>query len=101
MENIAWIFKFDRLSVFVGIFIIFFSVLTLIYSIGAMRGRKGLFRYYLYITLTLLASLGAVFANELVLFMVFWGFLGLLLYLLIGFGDKERTQKTCAERTRP
>lgn len=94
MSTIAPLFKADSLSIFVGIFIVFFSVLTIIYSIGSMRGRNGLFRYYLYIALTLVASLGAVFANELVLFIVFWGFLGLLLYLLIGFGQKKRAHAT-------
>ena len=87
-------FRFDNLSNFVGIFIGIFTLLIILYSLGFMRQRKGLFRYYLYIVLTLLASLGAVFANNLILFIVFWGFLGLLLYLLIGFGKKENTSST-------
>jgi len=87
-------FKFDNLSIFVGIFIGIFSLLTIIYSLGFMKKGKGLIRYYLYIILTLIASLGAVFSNNLVLFMVFWGFLGLLLYLLISFGEKENTSAT-------
>lgn len=87
-------FKFDNLSIFIGIFVVFFSVLTMIYSIGFMRGRRGLFRYYLYIAFTAIASLGAIFSNNLVLFMVFWGFLGLLLYLLIDFGEKKNTSLT-------
>jgi len=87
-------FRFDNLSNFVGIFVGIFSVLIILYSAGFMRGRKGLIHYYSCIILTLLASLGAVFANNLVLFIVFWGFLGLLLYLLIGFGRKERTPAT-------
>ena len=87
-------FRFDNLSNFVGIFIGIFTLLIILYSLGFMRQRKGLFRYYLYIVLTLLASLGAVFANNLILFIVFWGFLGLLLYLLIGFGKKENTPST-------
>lgn len=83
------LFRLDNLSIFVGIFIIFFFLLTVIYSIGFMRSKKGLFKYYLYILLTALASLGAVFANNLIVFLIFWGFLGLLLYLLIGMGGKE------------
>ncbi|NQU74220.1 MAG: hypothetical protein HQ547_05895 [Candidatus Omnitrophica bacterium] len=59
-----------------------------------MQKVKGLIRYYLYIILTLIAALGAVFSNNLILFIVFWGFLGLTLYLLIGFGDKEHVQAT-------
>jgi NADH:ubiquinone oxidoreductase subunit 5 (subunit L)/multisubunit Na+/H+ antiporter MnhA subunit len=88
------LFRFDNLSNFVGIFVVFFSLLIILYSVGFMRGRKGLTRYYSYLFLTLIASLGAVYANHLVLFLVFWGFLGLLLYLLIGFGAKKRTAAT-------
>jgi len=87
-------FRFDSLSNFVGIFVAIFSVLIILYSFGFMRHKKGLIRYYLYTILTALASLGVVFANNLILFMALWGFLGLLLYLLIGFGEKERTSAT-------
>lgn len=94
MSLIEQLFKIDSLSLFVGIFIGIFSLLTIVYSVGFMKRVKGLIRYYLYIVLTLLASLGAVFSNNLILFMVFWGFLGLLLYLLISFGKNERTPAT-------
>ncbi len=94
MISPAAYFKFDNLSYFVGLFVMFFSLLITQYSLGYMRQAKNLPLYYLYIFLTVLASLGAVFANNLVLFMVFWGFLGLLLYLLISFGDKEHTSST-------
>lgn len=87
-------FKLDNFSLFVGIFIVFFSLLTILYSMGFMRRRKGLVSYYLYMALTVAASLGAVLSNNLILLVVFWGFLGLTLYLLIGFGDKERTHAT-------
>ena len=87
-------FRFDNLSNFVGIFVGVFSLLIILYSSGFMRQRRGLIRYYSYIILTLVASLGAVFSNHLILFMVFWGFLGLLLYLLIGFGRKVNTTYT-------
>jgi len=88
------LFRLDNLSIFVAIFVSVFSALTILYSIGFMRGRKGLLRYYSYIILTFLASLGAVFSNNLVLFIVFWGFLALLLYLLIGFSRKDSAAYT-------
>ncbi|MBN1869752.1 MAG: hypothetical protein JW847_04150 [Candidatus Omnitrophica bacterium] len=87
-------FRSDPLSSFIGMFVVFFSVLTVIYSIGFMRGKKGLVRYYIYILLTIAASLGVVFANHLIVLMIFWGVLGLLLYLLIGFGENERVSYT-------
>ena len=85
------LFRIDPLSVFVGIFILFFSLMTILYSVGFMQGKKGLGRYYLYIVLTALTSIGAVLANHLILFIVFWGFLGVLLYVLIQFGETPRT----------
>ncbi len=94
MSTWAPYFHFDHLSGLVGIFIGLFFLLTMVYSSGYLRGRKGLAGYYLYIIATLIAALGAVFANNLILFLVFWGFLGLLLYLLIGYGRKERAPAT-------
>ncbi len=88
------LFRFDNLANFVGLFVGVFSLLTIIYSIGFMKGKKGLVRYYLYMILTCLASLGAVFTKNFILFMVFWGFLGFLLYLLIGFGQNKRSSYT-------
>lgn len=94
MSLIAEYFRIDMLSSFIGLFVAFFTLITIIYSLGFMRSIRGALRYYLYIVLTLVASLGVVFSNNLVVFMVFWGFLGLLLYLLIGFGQKEHTPAT-------
>ncbi len=87
-------FRYDNISIFTGIFVCVFSVLSILYSFGFMRGRKGQVRYYVYMILTLAASLGAVFSNNLILFVVFWGFLGMLLYLLIGFGRRKNTAYT-------
>jgi NADH:ubiquinone oxidoreductase subunit 5 (subunit L)/multisubunit Na+/H+ antiporter MnhA subunit len=86
--------RIDNLSLFVAIFVGIFSVLITLYSIGFMRKRKGLLRYYLYIVLTLIASLGSVFANNLIVFIAFWGFLGFLLYVLIVFEGTERASAT-------
>ncbi len=86
--------RFDNLSTFVATFVGIFSLLIILYSAGFMRNKAGLVRYYSYIILTFVASLGAVFSNNLVLFMVFWGILALTLYLLIGFGDRKRTAAT-------
>ena len=92
--QIAGWFRTDALSQFVALFVVLFSVLTLLYSFGYMRRRGGLVRYYCYLVLTLAASLGAVFANNLILFVSFWGFLGMLLYLLILFNESESASYT-------
>ena len=87
-------FRFDALSNFVGILVCVFSALIILYSTGFMRGAKRTFRYFVYVILTTIASFGAVFANHFVLFIVCWGFLGPLLYLLINFGERKTTTTT-------
>lgn len=82
-------FALDRLNGFVVIAIAFFFVLTVIYSLKFMKGRPRLLQYYFYIILTAAAAIGAVLANNLVVLLACWGFLGLTLYLLINFGDKN------------
>lgn len=82
------VFMIDRLSSFIALAIILFFLLTAIYSLKFMQGKKGLTQYYLYITLTAVASLGTVFANNLILLVACWGSLGLGLYLLINMGDR-------------
>ena len=88
------IFYVDPLAISVGICIAFFAVLTLLYSWGYMPRTRGSLRYYLYILLTLATALGAVFASNLIVLLVCWGLTGVFLYLLIGYGTKERTPAT-------
>jgi len=80
-------FKLDSLNGFVVLAIGLFFILTLIYSFSFMRGKRQAISYYIYIILTAIISIAAVLANNLVLLLVFWGFLGLTLYLLINMGD--------------
>ncbi len=84
----------DPLSLFIAAAVLFFSLLTLLYSARFMRGRERLGRYYTFLLLTLLTALGAALASHLVVFLVFWGFLALLLYLLIGLGSTRETPST-------
>ena len=88
------LFRFDSLSVTVGALIIFFTALTGLYSIESMRGHRRSFQYGLYVLLTSLVALAAVAADNLLFLLVCWGLLGLLLYLLIGFGQTRRTPQT-------
>jgi formate hydrogenlyase subunit 3/multisubunit Na+/H+ antiporter MnhD subunit len=80
-------FRLDSLNSFVVLAIGLFSFLILLYSFKFMQRKKQLFQYYTYIILTALASSAAVLSNNLILLLVFWGFLGLTLYLLINMGN--------------
>jgi len=98
MANFLYpLFKVDKLSGFVALAILLFFVLTLVYSLKFMKGRRHLGQYYTSIVLTAVASIGAVFANNLILLLAFWGFLGITLYLLVNMGDK--TSSVIAKKT--
>jgi len=79
-------FRLDSFNAFIILAIALFSVLTLLYSWRFMQGRGALAQYYLYIILTIVAAIAAALSNNLILLLVFWGFLGLTLYLLINMG---------------
>lgn len=82
---LAWIsLRTDALSGFVLLAIAFFGLMIALYSTGYMKGRERHREYFTYLLWTLAVSCAAVVANELLLLLVCWGFLGLLLYLMVG-----------------
>lgn len=81
----------STLSLLCAIFATLFFVLVIIYSIRSMKGSGGLFKYYIYLFASYISTLGVLFANNWLLLLLFWGFLGLLLYLLISYGKREGT----------
>src|SRR3990167_8536658 len=86
MQLYPWI-KLDALNGFVILAIGLFSILTIVYSIRFIKQHR--VQYYLCVILTAIASLGVVVANNLILLLGLWGFLGLTLYLLINMGDEK------------
>jgi len=81
--------KVDNLSGFILLAIGLFGFLIVLYSLMYMRGKERLNEYYAYLLWTIGGACGAILANNLVLLLVFWGFLGLTLYLLIGIAGPE------------
>ncbi|KPJ69724.1 hypothetical protein AMJ44_02565 [candidate division WOR-1 bacterium DG_54_3] len=74
-----------------GIFLAasFFTILIVLYSMKYMEGKERLGEYYGYLLITLGSTGGALFANDYIMFLLFWGILGLTLYMLIGMGGPE------------
>lgn len=81
-------FKLDYLSGFVSLAGLIFFALVMLYSLRFMKLKARLFEYYSWMTLTVIASVGAALANNLILLLVLWGFLGFTLYMLINIGEK-------------
>jgi formate hydrogenlyase subunit 3/multisubunit Na+/H+ antiporter MnhD subunit len=61
----------------------------MLYSVGFMRGKRNLKSYYAYSLLSLGAACGVVLANDMLLLLGMWGFLGLTLYMLINVAAPE------------
>jgi len=76
--------RVDSLSAFVLLAISVFGFLIALYSVEYMKGRARHREYCVYLLWTLALSFGVVIANDLILLLVCWGFLGITLYLMIG-----------------
>jgi formate hydrogenlyase subunit 3/multisubunit Na+/H+ antiporter MnhD subunit len=91
LKNPNGLFHSTSLSLLCAAFAAMFLILVVIYSIRSMKGVKGLWRYYFYLAATFVLALGVLFTTNFMILLVFWGLLGLLLFLLIGFGTDKGT----------
>ncbi len=78
----------DNLSKLIILFISIFTFLILLYSIVYIKAGR-VKNYYPFFLITLGCSYGAVLSDNLLLFITFWGVLGLTLYKLIQGNDEK------------
>jgi formate hydrogenlyase subunit 3/multisubunit Na+/H+ antiporter MnhD subunit len=84
------IFNIDALSKTIALLIGFFAFLFSVYSLSYVTREKKIRHYYSYFLITLGCAAGAVLSNHFLLFITFWGVLGLTLYKLIkGYDEKS------------
>jgi len=89
-QPLPWLsLRLDALSGFILLGVAVFGLLISIFSIGFLKGRDCHRRYFTWFLWTLGVSCGAVLANELLLLLVCWGFLGLALYMMIGIAGPD------------
>lgn len=81
-------FTCDDLSKLIILFISIISTAILLFSI-AFPGIRSVRNYYSWFLITLSCSFGAVLSDNLLLFLTFWGILGITLYKLIPGHDGE------------
>jgi len=79
----------DPLSGFILLAAAAFGVLICLYSLVYMRDADRLREYYAYLLWTVGFSCGVLLAANLILLLVFWGLLGLTLYILIGIAGPD------------
>jgi formate hydrogenlyase subunit 3/multisubunit Na+/H+ antiporter MnhD subunit len=81
-------FNVDNLSKLIVLFVSMFTFLILLYSLVYVKSGR-VRNYYPYFLITLGCSYGAVLSDNLLLFIAFWGVLGITLYKLIQGNDEE------------
>jgi len=99
-ENVAGgilLFNIDNLSKTVSLFISFFGFMISLYSLSYITKEKKIPHYYSNFLITIGASIGAVLSNHFLLFITFWGVLGLTLYKLIK--GKDEPSSAAAKKT--
>ncbi|MFC1645871.1 NADH-quinone oxidoreductase subunit L [Candidatus Omnitrophota bacterium] len=78
----------DTLSASIALFVGLFGFLIVLYSMGFMKDKDNLNKYYAYVLWTISASIGVAISNHLIIFLTLWGALGITLYLLIAMGSE-------------
>jgi formate hydrogenlyase subunit 3/multisubunit Na+/H+ antiporter MnhD subunit len=86
------VFKLDNLSRLIVLFTIIFTFLILLYSLVYIKKERA-GNYYSYFLITAGCALGAALSDNLLLFITFWGILGITLYKLIP-GNNEDSSAT-------
>ncbi len=89
-------FTVDGLSKLIVLFICIITTLILLYSQVYNRSVK-VSNYYSWFMITLGCSYGAVLSDNLILFLIFWGILGITLYKLIP--GKDEKSSAAAKKT--
>jgi len=80
-------------SSFILLFTSLFVFLISLYSVKFMARKSRKREYYSYLLLTCAAAQGAVLAANFVVFLLFWGILGILLYAFLSLGSSRVATK--------
>ena len=97
-SSAAWIPSFgitagvfvDPLGVLFAVLIAFFGLIISVYSLGYMKGEKGLTRYYFFLLLFIGSMIGLVLSDNFLQIFIFWEMVGLCSYSLISFWYKRQ-----------
>ncbi|HLI46340.1 MAG TPA: NADH-quinone oxidoreductase subunit L [Geobacterales bacterium] len=90
IAGFTWSLYLDNLSVITALVVSVVSLLIFIFSLEYMHGDPGLARYFAEMSFFVGSMQGLVLSNNLIMLYLFWEFVGLASYLLIGFWhDRE------------
>ncbi|EGR0363591.1 DUF4040 domain-containing protein [Vibrio cholerae] len=91
-------FRLDGLSFLFASLIAGIGALIQIYALAYMKEKAARFSFHLYLTLFMLAMLGVVVSDNILLLFIFWELTTITSYLLIGFNhDKPVSRKNALQ----
>jgi len=96
--GVDFTFVLDGLSGLFALIISGIGALVLIYADAYMAGHPHIGRFYLFLNAFLLAMLGIVFSDNLLVMFVFWELTTLFSFLLIGFEHESQTSRSSARQ---
>ncbi|MBT6121333.1 DUF4040 domain-containing protein [bacterium] len=92
--GINFSFLVDGVSLFFGLVVSIMGLLVVLYSKYYLHETvQDNGRFYCYLMLFMSAMLGTVFANNLIVLLVFWEFTGITSFLLIGFSHEKKDSR--------
>jgi len=87
--NLGLDLNLTRFNGFIAMFILFFGLVVVLYSIGYFRKEGASPRYYGFILWTLSAAVGVVLSDNLLMLLIFWELATVLLYLIVNLGKNN------------
>ncbi|NNL18836.1 MAG: putative monovalent cation/H+ antiporter subunit A [Boseongicola sp.] len=94
--GISLSFLIDGLSLTFALLISGIGALVMLYSTKYLAGHKNFARFFLYLTLFMMAMLGLVLSDNLLSLFVFWELTSITSYLLIGFSHTSADSRRSA-----
>ncbi|MEM7797825.1 MAG: hydrogen gas-evolving membrane-bound hydrogenase subunit E [Chloroflexota bacterium] len=92
--NVTLDFRIDGLSMLMSLLVLGVGGLILIYASGYMAGHPKIGRFFTILIIFMIAMLGVVTSNNIILLFVFWELTSISSYLLIGFNhESEKSQQ--------
>ncbi|MEM8857671.1 MAG: Na+/H+ antiporter subunit B [Chloroflexota bacterium] len=91
-------FQLDGLSMLMSLLVLGVGTLILIYASGYMDGDPKIGRFFAILLLFMVAMLGVVTSNNIMMLFVFWELTSISSYLLIGFKHEYKDSQVSAQQ---
>lgn len=96
--NLAFSYRFDELSLLMGLIVTGVGSLIHLYSIGYMHHDPGFYKYFLYLNLFIFSMNNLILGDNMIVTFLGWEGVGACSYFLIGFWYKDMEKCKAAQK---